>query len=162
MQKDLIVYAGDDECLFWALEKQLESHGYDLEWSKDATPIVEDWICDGCRLLILDADLTTAAGLEFLQSVKARDMGTPVIVITDNKTLTNVGVARLNGAETLFFKPLIGFEPLKEVIERAFSRLHRWNHVLHERAEAAKVRKSLPGMNSRAREIPTTTDSQQG
>lgn len=143
MQKDLILYAGDDECLLWALERQLESRGYDLQWSKDATSIAEDWICDGRRLLILDGDLTTAAGLEFLQSVKARDMGTPVIVITDNKTLTNVGVARLNGAEALFFKPLTDFEPLKEVIERAFSRLRRWNHVLHERAESLPRHKCL-------------------
>ncbi len=137
MQEHLIVYVGDDECLFWALERQLESRGYGLEWSKDVTSIVEDWICHGRRLLILDADLTTAAGLKSLQSVKARDMGTPVIVITNNKTLTNVGVARLNGSEALFFKPLADFEPLMQVIERAFSRLHRWNYVLDERPERA-------------------------
>ena len=140
MELQLIVYAGEDERLFRYLECQLEPRGYELEWSDNATPIAEDRPCDWYRLLILDTDLTTAAGLRLLQSVKGHDMGTPVIVVTDNKTLTNVGVARLNGVDALFFKPFSDFEPVLEVIETAFFRLDRWRHVLQELATGNGVR----------------------
>ncbi len=134
MEHQLIVYVGEDERVVRELECQLEPRGYKLEWFDNATPIAEDRLCDWYRLLILDTDLTTAAGLELLQSVKAHDMGTPVIVVTDNKTLTNIGVARLNGADALFFKPFTDFEPVLEVIESAFFRLDHWCHVSQERA----------------------------
>jgi len=134
MEHQLVIYVGEDERVFRELECQLEPRGYELEWFDNATPIAEERLCNWQRLLIIDADLTTAAGLELLQSVKARDMGTPVIVVTDNKTLTNVGVARLNGADALFFKPFSDFESVLEVIETAFFRLDYWCHVSRERA----------------------------
>jgi DNA-binding NtrC family response regulator len=131
MEPQRIVYAGDDECLCWALEGQLEPRGYAIERFADATALAEDPAADWHRILILDADLTTRAGLGFFESVRARDPGIPVILITEKKTLAHVGLARLEGAEAIFFKPLTDFGPLLETIERAFARLDRWDQVLH-------------------------------
>ena len=129
-----IVYLGDDFCLFSKLVEQLEPNGYQLELErvKDANGSIENFIPDWYRLLILDMDVVEPGGFELLRAIKDFHAGVPIVVVAEPDTLpmTQLGVARQNGAESLFFKPLTDSKQLLAVVKVAFRRLDGWRTTL--------------------------------
>lgn len=136
-EEPLIVYGGPDDRLFAAFRERLEPRGYELEWVKDPWRLPVARSGDYCWLLILDVDLTAAKDFDLLRRIKAAHPAIPVIVVTERTSLANVGLARIDGTEALFFKPLTSFEPVLEIVERALDRLRRWEDVLVEYAQRA-------------------------
>lgn len=134
-ERPRIVYAGQDHRLQTELCVWLEPDGYELEWVDDAGRLLRAHEGDWHWLLLFDADLTEPENLEVLRGFKTIYPAIPVIVLTSETSLTNAGLARIEGVEALFFKPLTEFLPLLETIDAAFYRLGRWQDVLIEHAE---------------------------
>lgn len=88
----------------------------------------EDWY----RVVVLDFDVSTDAGLNLLTRLRAAHAGIPVIVVANRKglRLTQQSLSWMHGADALVFKPLATAETLDVVVADAVRRLDRWRETL--------------------------------
>jgi DNA-binding NtrC family response regulator len=100
----------------------------------------EDWY----RVVVLDFDVSTDAGLNLLSRMRAAHAGIPVIVVAEREglRLTQQSLSWMHGADALVFKPLATAETLDDVVADAVRRLERWRETLaclHDRGQPAAV-----------------------
>ncbi|MBI3079953.1 MAG: response regulator, partial [candidate division NC10 bacterium] len=88
-------------------------------------------------LILLDLQMPEMGGIEFLQTIRAQGVATPVIVVTAYGSLENAVQAMREGAYDFITKP---YDPahLEVVIDRALERerLHRQTRLLQAQIEA--------------------------
>jgi DNA-binding NtrC family response regulator len=88
-------------------------------------------------LILLDLQMPEMGGIEFLQTIRAQGVTTPVIVVTAYGSLENAVQAMREGAYDFITKP---YDPahLEVVIDRALERerLHRQTRLLQAQIEA--------------------------
>ena len=133
----LIIYAGQDKRLFLQLEQNLSYDGHTLDWIRDPASLLSDAPPCGDWLLILDADLTRATSFELFRSIRSQHPDVPVIMVTDGPALANLGLARTDGAESLFYKPVLDYRRLRNTVRLAVFRMKSWARL---RAEFARRR----------------------
>ena len=80
--------------------------------------------------VILDTDLSGEKAAEILRSIKSHDGGIPVIMLTRQTSLASVCLARLDGAEACFVKPLQSPNSLLHAIQEALQKHRRWEQSL--------------------------------
>lgn len=126
-----ILYLGEDFAFATTLTQELAGEGFNLvccQLGGDGPPEIAG---PADRLLILDTNLETPAGLQRLRALKSGEMAhLPVIVASEQRSLTALGLARLNGAEAMFFKPVGDFQPLREAILAAHRKLQHWRRAI--------------------------------
>jgi len=135
-----VVYIGEDAELFSRLAGQLQCEGYELQRASLPTACIEDLLSRWFRVLILDVDITTWPGLDFLRRIKQRDACVPVVVLGDDRghSLTSIGVARQNGCERWICRSRLDPAEFGKVIGDAFRRLEHWKADLQGISERAR------------------------
>jgi FixJ family two-component response regulator len=132
-----IQYIGSDNDMFSKLISLFVPLGYDVQqWAEEIEgESWEDWY----RVVLLDADVAGREGLGLLRTIKDRHAGIPVLVLArgEHCSLTQVALARLNGAEALLFKGQENSNELISVVAASFRRLDRWTEVLRGCLETA-------------------------
>lgn len=137
-EEQVVVYVGDDAQTYEQIQSQLSPHGLAVQWGADPRWQAELWNADFSRIYILDADPVTPEGLAQLRRIRACLGGIPIIVLSPTRSMTTIGLARVNGADAICWKPVDG-AALLESVQRATSRLGHWR----EAAQAA-VRSADP------------------
>lgn len=135
----LVVYVGDDAQFAAQLACLLAAHDCELS-IQSLTSDVETWTAGGDAVLVFDGNLSDRAALVQLRAQRHYNAGVPLIVVSDSLNLTNVGLARLNGADAVLFKPIDDERRLLAAIEAGFRRIDRWRQAAdkcHELAAAS-------------------------
>ena len=137
-QEHFVIYVGDDAQTYQQIQSQLSSRGLAVQWGAELRWQAELWSTEWNRIFIVDADPATPEGLAQLRRMRACLGGTPIIVLSPTRSMTTIGLARVNGAEAICWKP-VNSAALLEAIDRAMCRLGQWR----EAAQVA-VRSSDP------------------
>ncbi len=140
MIPNTLLHIDDDPAFTKLIARVLGAHGWDVDPLNDPT----QW-CDAIgqhRIILLDMNMPNYPGLEVLRDIKRFDGTIQVIVVTAVCTLTTVVRCLSSGAEYCFFKPMDGFAPLVEALDRTRFRIEHWRHaaasVARERAATKK------------------------
>jgi DNA-binding NtrC family response regulator len=81
---------------------------------------------------LLDISMPHADGIEVLKQIKRFDGGIQVIMLTGLVSMNTVLDSLRCGAEALYFKPLLNFEPLLDVLSDSVRKTDRWKQTLEE------------------------------
>lgn len=143
-----VLLVEDDAMIGESVKQALRQEGFALDWVRDgdaglnaATPVGDAAPYD---LVLLDIGLPRRSGLEVLAGMRARGIGTPVLILTARDAVSD-RVAGLNaGADDYLVKPF----DLQELIARI--------HALARRAEGRAeplVRHAGIALNPQTREV---------
>jgi two-component system OmpR family response regulator/two-component system copper resistance phosphate regulon response regulator CusR len=103
-QMDVLVVE-DDEVLGRAVRRGLEEAGHRCTWVKNGEKALNLATAQKCDALLLDLMLPDCQGLEVLREIRARGIGTPVLVVTALGSVEE-RVEGLNaGADDYLIKP---------------------------------------------------------
>ena len=130
-----LCYLGNDGVFFSALASS--SRDWSLEWAeqgRDNGTGPRDWR----RVLLIDLGQAAAQEVERMLEARGCYAGAPWIAIADSAALplTVCGLARMHGADAIFYKPCDDWESLHEVVQDALGRLARWEQT-HDAATSA-------------------------
>ncbi|MBC8351593.1 MAG: response regulator [Planctomycetes bacterium] len=140
MISNTLLHIDDDPTFTSLITRVLATHGWDVDSLNDPA----QW-CDAIsqhRIVLLDMNMPGYPGIEVLRDIKRFDRTLQVIVVTAVCTLTTVVSCLSSGAEYCFFKPMDGFEPLVDSLERTRFKIEHWQDaaasVARQRATARK------------------------
>ena len=144
-----LLYAGNDEVLYHALTTYLPQDVCRWEMLDDpyqvverlqTTPPLESLADDSTSLVgsfreryaavILDPEIPPESATALLREIKEYDGGMSVIMITSQPTSVAISLARIDGAEACFVKPVEPMEPLVEAIRTTLRKFERWEESL--------------------------------
>jgi hypothetical protein len=130
-----LCYLGNDGVFFSNLASGCRD--WSLEWAdhgSDNSKGPRDWR----RVLLIDLDQGAPQQVERMLEARSCYAGAPWIAIADSAALplTVCGLARMHGADAIFYKPCDDWESLAEVIQDAVDRLARWEQT-HDAATSA-------------------------
>lgn len=111
---------------------RLKQHGYDVIGCTDPNDAEDLLLATNARICLLDISMPQMDGLELLKQIKRYDGGVQVIMLTGLVCMNAVLDSLRNGAEALYFKPILNFEPLLEILSDSFRKTDRWRHTLEE------------------------------
>jgi DNA-binding NtrC family response regulator len=98
----------------------------------DPVAIEEQLLASNARICLLDISMPHADGIEVLKQIKRFDGGIQVIMLTGLVSMNTVLDSLRCGAEALYFKPLLNFEPLLDVLSDSVRKTDRWKQTLEE------------------------------
>jgi DNA-binding NtrC family response regulator len=131
-ERRTILHIDDDPAVLRLVKKRLEQQGYDVIGSTDPTEVEELLVTTNARIVLLDISMPRADGLELLKQIKRYDSSIQVILLTGLVSMNAVLDSLRNGAEALYFKPILNFEPLFEILSDSFRKTDRWRSTLEE------------------------------
>lgn len=118
-----ILVADDDPQMQLAIATSLQRAGYEVVSVTDGVQALEHIDREEFDLIISDQRMPEMGGLELLKQLHARDVRTPVIMITAYGTVNDAVEAMQCGATDFIMKPF-SFEDLVRVVERVLSPEH--------------------------------------
>lgn len=130
--KRTILHIDDDPAILRLVAGRLSGHGYDVVSCNEPGEIEELLLATNARIVLLDISMPHADGLELLKQIKRYDGGVQVIMLTGLVSMNAVLDSLRNGAEALYFKPILNFEPLLEILSDSFRKTDRWRQTLEE------------------------------
>ena len=101
-----ILIIDDERNICISLKNIFDDEGYQTKWvnnSKEADPLIENWEPD---LILLDVQLKSENGIEFLESLRHKGMDIPVIMISGHSGIKEAVQAMKAGAFDFLEKPL--------------------------------------------------------
>jgi hypothetical protein len=124
-----LLYVGEDASFVESLER----------WFPDSRVAVLGRSLDACvpaPETILVLDLNCGAALDQISACRACCPQSPLVVVSDVRpdTLTAMALARTEGAECYFLKPVKEVNSLVAAVRSAASRLERWQKQLQSLA----------------------------
>lgn len=131
-ERRTILHIDDDPAVLRLVKGKLTQHGYDVIGSTDPTEVEELLHSSNARICLLDISMPQVDGLEVLKQIKRHDGGVQVIMLTGLVSMNAVLDSLRSGAEALYFKPILNFEPLLEVLQDSFRKTDRWRQTLEE------------------------------
>lgn len=131
-ERRTILHIDDDPAVLRLVSNRLREHGYDVTSCADPVDIEELLLSTNARICLLDISMPRADGLELLKQIKRYDGGIQVIMLTGLVSMNAVLDSLRNGAEALYFKPILNFEPLLEILDDSFRKTDRWRKTLEE------------------------------
>jgi DNA-binding NtrC family response regulator len=131
-ERRTILHIDDDPAILRLVAARLKEQGYDVISCGDPSHIEELLLATNARIVLLDITMPNADGLELLKEIKAYDGGVQVIMLTGLVSMNAVLDSLRNGAEALYFKPILNFEPLLEILSDSFRKTDRWRQTLEE------------------------------
>jgi DNA-binding NtrC family response regulator len=127
-----ILHIDDDPAILRLVAAKLGEHGYEVVGSNNPSQVEELLLETNARVVLLDISMPNADGLEILKQIKRFDGGIQVIMLTGLVSMNSVLDSLRNGAEALYFKPILDFEPLLEILRDSFRKVGRWQQTLEE------------------------------
>jgi DNA-binding response OmpR family regulator len=101
-----ILLAEDDELLGSGLRAGLDQRGFQVDWVRDGVAAERELLSAQHQAAVLDIGLPRQDGLAVLQAVRARHVGTPVLVLTARDAVAQ-RIEGLNlGADDYVVKPV--------------------------------------------------------
>lgn len=129
-----LCYLGDDGDFFETMAIGLANPAWSLEWCDGEDPPgaepFDTW--DWRRVLLVDLGCGAPDDVERLERLCQQYAGVPWIAIADGAhlPLTTCALARLHGAEAMFYKPCDDWENLAEVVQAALARIANWEQAM--------------------------------
>jgi hypothetical protein len=129
-----LCYFGEDGDFFEALAAGVSGRAWALEWS-DCLDVdgpdpfdSSDWR----RVLLVDLRDGGPEDVERLVRFRKRHAGVPWIAVAHGAQLplTICSLARMHGAEAIFFKPCYDWDSLSEVVQAALTRIANWERAM--------------------------------
>lgn len=111
----------DDVDLADALQKGLENHHFQVDWTSDALMAKEQIKNHFYALIILDLGLPLLSGLDFLKSFRLSNQQTPIIILTARDRTEDCVQALNLGADDYMTKPF----DLSELVARIHAKIRR-------------------------------------
>jgi len=102
-----IVLVDDDAALRQALKFSLEIEGFEVETCETGEDLIAHGLPEADACLVLDYKLGGITGLDALETLRARGVALPAILITSNPKPGTRARAQRSGA-TIVEKPLLG------------------------------------------------------
>ena len=130
--KRTILHIDDDPAILRLVAQKLGDEGYEVISCSDPAEIEPLLHASNARVCLLDIAMPQADGLEVLKEIKRYDGGVQVIMLTGLVSMNSVLDSLRNGAEALYFKPILDFEPLLEILDDSFRKTERWRQTLEE------------------------------
>ena len=112
-QKILIV--DDDPGILSMLQLMLRLEGYDAIVCGEPRLVVDTMAREKPDLVLLDALMPGFDGIQVLEAAKARDLSTPVILVTGNANEAYLKQALQAGAKGVLAKPFVKEELLDQL-----------------------------------------------
>ncbi|MDH5301587.1 MAG: response regulator transcription factor [Gammaproteobacteria bacterium] len=95
----------DDQLLGDGIQVGLTQEGYAVDWVEDGEAAETAMKTNEYELVVLDLGLPKKAGLDVLKGMRARDIDTPVIVLTAQDTVEDRILGLDSGADDYITKP---------------------------------------------------------
>ncbi|MFO0897624.1 MAG: hypothetical protein U0836_09405 [Pirellulales bacterium] len=133
-----LCYLGEDGDFFESVAAGISGRGWALEWSDclevDGSEPFDSW--DWRRVLLVDLASGGPDDVERLVRFRKRYPGVPWIAVAQGAQfpLTTCSLARMHGAEAIFYKPCYDWEGLCEVVQAALARIAHWEQAMDEAA----------------------------
>ena len=131
-ERRTILHIDDDPAILRLVAGRLACEGYEVVSSSDPTDVESLLLESRARICLLDISMPQVDGLEVLKQIKRIDGGVQVIMLTGLVSMNAVLDSLRNGAEALYFKPILNFEPLLEILSDSCRKADRWKHTLEE------------------------------
>ena len=130
-----VLLVDDEEAILRDYGRLLRSHGFAVDTARDGPSGLER-LADGAYDVILsDVSMVGMTGLEFLRAVRARDLDTPVILMTGMPDIDSAVQAIEYGAFRYLLKPA-ATELLIQVLEKG-ANLHKLAALKREALQAS-------------------------
>ncbi|MEY4346126.1 MAG: hypothetical protein RL032_1958 [Pseudomonadota bacterium] len=130
-----ILLAEDDAMLGDGLRAGLRQLGFQVDWVRDGAAAERELASDVYAAGVLDLGLPMKDGLDVLQSVRARNIATPVLVLTARDAIADRVRGLDLGADDYVVKPV----DLNELAARLRSLIRRSHGQTHEVLVCDKV-----------------------
>jgi len=101
-----ILLAEDDELLGSGLKAGLAQHGFQVDWVRDGVAAERELLTGAYQAAVLDLGLPRQDGLDSLKAVRARQIGTPVLVLTARDAIPSRVAGLDAGADDYLVKPV--------------------------------------------------------
>lgn len=131
-ERRTILHIDDDPAILRLVAGRLVCEGYEVVSSSDPSDIESLLLESKARICLLDISMPNADGLEILRQIKRIDGGVQVIMLTGLVSMNAVLDSLRSGAEALYFKPILNFEPLLEILRDSCRKCDRWKQTLEE------------------------------
>jgi len=116
-----ILIVEDDENILSFLQRGFEEEGYIIDSSSDGEDAEYLITTNSYDIIILDWMLPSKNGIEILQSIRKKNIATPVIMLTAKDEIDNRVLGLTNGADDYMCKPF----SFKELQARAIALYRR-------------------------------------
>lgn len=102
-----VLLVEDDEMLGEVVRNGLTQFGYTVDWVKDGQSAQQALLAENesFDIVVLDIGLPRKSGLEVLKTVRARNVATPVVVLTARETIEDRVKGLDAGADDYIIKP---------------------------------------------------------
>lgn len=100
-----VLLVEDDELLGDGVRAGLEQFGYSVEWIKDGQTALQKILSESYDTIVLDLGLPKRSGLEVLKAARAKNINTPVLILTANYGVDSRVKGLDCGADDYLIKP---------------------------------------------------------
>lgn len=115
MPKETILVVEDEDLMMSILQRLLTAEGYEVISAQNCTEALSAFKRSKVSLTITDIKLPDGSGLDLLESIKADDPSSVVIIITAFSSVDSAIVALRNGAFDFITKPFVNEDLLQSV-----------------------------------------------
>jgi len=147
-----ILVADDEESLRWVLEQALAKRGHTVESVPDGERALAALELGRFDIALLDIRMPGLTGLDVLQRVRDRGLGTLVIVMTAESTMANAIEATKRGAYDYLPKPF-ELDAVQMLVQRALTLRKLARDVARLRGELRQQQDALVGHAPAMQEI---------
>ncbi|WP_457621734.1 sigma-54-dependent transcriptional regulator [Persephonella sp.] len=113
-----ILIIDDDKDILSLMKLKLKSYGYSVSTELSPTKALDIIGKENFDLILVDQLMPDMSGIEFIETLKKRNIKTPVILMTAYGSLEDAVLAMKKGAFHYITKP-VNFEELKIIIDQA-------------------------------------------
>jgi two-component system response regulator QseB len=100
-----VLLVEDDELLGEGTRLGLMQFGYVVDWVKDGQMALQTILSEEFDTIVLDLGLPKRPGLEVLKAIRAKNITTPVLILTANDGVENRVAGLDSGADDYLVKP---------------------------------------------------------
>lgn len=100
-----VLLVEDDELLGDGVRVGLKQYGYTVDWVKDGQAALQALLTENFDMVVLDLGLPKKSGLDVLKAVRAKNIGTPVMILTASETVEDRVKGLDAGGDDYLVKP---------------------------------------------------------
>lgn len=100
-----VLLVEDDELLGDAIRAGLTQYGYTVDWVKDGQSALQVILSENFDTVVLDLEIPKRSGLEVLTAIRAKNITTPVLILTARELVDDRIKGLDAGADDYMVKP---------------------------------------------------------